>query len=123
MRKSKKVINLLDYVSNTSDLFKSLFIFFNLKFINYIYIFKFIKNFIKFFDKLNLSLDFIIDFYKYDSFNYFYKYNYKNFSLEFENKLFNSLVYNYYKYDVISKNSKNLNLASIEFINSLTILI
>jgi hypothetical protein len=46
---------------------------------------------------------------------------FKNNSVKFliENRLFNSLVINYYKTDVYSRNSKNISLASLEYLKTI----
>ena len=36
-----------------------------------------------------------------------------------ENKIFNSLIINYYKTDVYSRNSKNISLASLEYLKTI----
>jgi hypothetical protein len=60
-------------------------------------------------------------------------YSYKNFSLNvnivklnnlsikfvIENKIFNSLIINYYKTDVYSRNSRNISLASLEYLKTI----
>jgi hypothetical protein len=110
-------------IYNSHDLLKSLFIFFNLKFIKILFLFdKFLK-IIKYFLKFSLNWDYSLIYNKLNIFIY------SNFNVndflhfkEIKNHLFDSLIYNYYKNDIISKNSKNLNLASIEFINSFSIL-
>jgi hypothetical protein len=120
-RKLNKIINTSFYVQNLSDILNSFFILFNLKFNDNFYVLKFFKKFLNFFNffRLNLilNLDYNLFYLKFFYFNYKF-----NFKFEFENKLFFTNVYNYYKHDVISRNSKVLNLASLEFINSITLL-
>jgi Molybdopterin oxidoreductase len=41
-------------------------------------------------------------------------------SFNIENKLFNSLIINFYKNDVYSRNSKNISLASLEYLKTIT---
>lgn len=41
------------------------------------------------------------------------------FNFIIENKIFNSLIVNYYKTDVYSKNSKNIALASLEYLKTI----
>ena len=36
-----------------------------------------------------------------------------------ENKIFNSIIINYYKTDVYSRNSKNISLASLEYLKTI----
>lgn len=43
----------------------------------------------------------------------------KKYKLLLENKIFNSLIINYYKTDVYSKNSKNISLASLEYLKTI----
>jgi hypothetical protein len=42
-----------------------------------------------------------------------------NFKFLIENKMFNSLIINYYKTDVYSRNSKNISLASLEYLKTI----
>ena len=47
------------------------------------------------------------------------KLNYKNNKFLIENKILNSFIINYYKSDVYSKNSKNIFLASLEYLKTI----
>jgi len=47
------------------------------------------------------------------------KLNYKNNKILIENKIFNSVIINYYKSDVYSRNSKNISLASLEYLKTI----
>jgi hypothetical protein len=121
LRKLVKVIN--NNIYNSKDLFKSLFIFMSLKIKKNILILKIFFKILKYFKKFLINWDFSIDYSRIDLFLlknkfYFFYSNYK----QIENKLIDSFIYNYYKTDVITKNSKNLTLASIDFINNLNIL-
>ena len=60
----------------------------------------------------------------FDCINYFFDKNVKSIELKnykflVENKIFNSLIINYYKTDVYSRNSKNISLASLEYLKTI----
>jgi NADH-quinone oxidoreductase chain G len=121
LRKLFKVVN--NNIFNSVDLFNLLFVYMKLKIKRTFFIFNNFLKIIKFFKKFNINWNFFID---YNKMNLSYlnkqiNYYYLNFK-QIEIKIFDSFIYNYYKTDVISKNSKNLNLASIDFINNLNIL-
>lgn len=42
-----------------------------------------------------------------------------NYKFFIENKIFNSIIINYYKTDVYSRNSKNISLASLEYLKTI----
>ena len=48
-----------------------------------------------------------------------FKFNNLKLNFVIENKIFNSLIINYYKTDVYSKNSKNIALASLEYLKTI----
>ena len=70
----------------------------------------------KYFKFLSINFPFI---------NYFFdkkflKLNeFKNYKFLVENKIFNSVIINYYKTDVYSRNSKNISLASLEYLKTI----
>jgi NADH dehydrogenase/NADH:ubiquinone oxidoreductase subunit G len=47
------------------------------------------------------------------------KSTFKCYKFVIENKIFNSLIINYYKTDVYSRNSKNISLASLEYLKTI----
>jgi hypothetical protein len=51
--------------------------------------------------------------------NNVFKLNNLNHKFLIENKIFNSLIINYYKTDVYSRNSKNISLASLEYLKTI----
>jgi hypothetical protein len=123
LRKSVKVINPLFFLYNTKELFDSLLFFFIIKFNDSKFFFYKLSKFFVFFKFLKLNLNYAVFFE-----NFQVVINYKKWLnlinvYEYNNVVFKSLILNYYKSDVVSKNSKNLSLASFDYLNRLTSLI
>jgi NADH dehydrogenase/NADH:ubiquinone oxidoreductase subunit G len=122
-RKSLKVVDTTFFIYNSNELMKALYIFFKFKIHNLFFFIKFIDKFLVYFDFLNLKLN--LNFWNNDL-----KVNFKDmaFSIKLNknlyknnyiNSFFNTFIYNYYKSDIITKNSKNLHLASMDYLQKL----
>lgn len=73
--------------------------------------------------KLIKYFDFLVVNFKFDNYNLHYDFLIRNENYYYffvDNFLFQNLIINYYKHDVYSRNSKNLSLASFEYLQTLS---
>lgn len=113
---TNKVVSSVEHILTNNDFFGCLFFFRDLLFKKYVYAFFPLRKLLKFF--LFLNIDFVCLDYKLD-FDFFLFFD--KFPFIVCNYLFSSYIINYYKSDIYSKNSKNLTLASFEYLINLNV--
>lgn len=126
VRKLNKIISTNTFLYSSAELFNTFLIFINKKFINFSYFSKKFKKVIFFFKFIKLNWILNIKIYDYNN-NFesvlkiiIIKQNINK--IKFINNFIKSLIFNFYKNDIITKNSKNLHLASYEYLKKLSIL-
>jgi len=118
VRKSLRVLSSSYNLISDFDFFNFLIIFKNLYVVTNFSIFKNWARIFKFFDILLLNFNLDLKFNKLIDFKFL---NFMNFKVLLEDLNFNSLIYNYYKIDVYSRNSNSLHLASFDYLIKLNI--
>jgi hypothetical protein len=114
LRSTKKIIH--NEFEIVNDFYIYLINFYKLYFFNNFCLIKNIFNILKFFKFLT------IEFTLYNFNNTFYKKSiFLKKNIVIENNIFSSIIFNFYKTDVYSRNSKNLHLASLDFLKHISV--
>ena len=121
---TKKVISNNNNIYSVNEIFRLFNIFLRKFMPNNIYMGLITDKILSYFEFLKFDFD-ILKFYKYET-KLYSKYNlvnYNNYNRSIfylqENNIFSSFIYNYYKTDFFSRNSKTLTLASTNYVNNL----